>query len=98
MRVRSLALGYVAARCYCVQGRYTTTRHRARISAPARVTFWRVRPIDGFQRPRGISAMPYDWPEETDFASWELDVLDRDCPVCGRRMRVCDHRYRRFHT
>ena len=25
---------------------------------------------------------------------WELDVLDRDCPVCGRRMYICDHRYR----
>jgi hypothetical protein len=42
--------------------------------------------------------MPYAWPEDTDFAFWELDVLDRDCPVCGRRMYVCDHRYRRFHT
>lgn len=42
--------------------------------------------------------MPYHWPKETDFAQWELDVLDRDCPVCGRRMHVCDHRYRRFHT
>ena len=42
--------------------------------------------------------MPYDWPEDTDFALWELDVLDRDCPVCGRMMHICDHRYRRFHT
>ena len=42
--------------------------------------------------------MPYDWPEETDFAFWELDVLDRKCPTCGRMMHVCDHRYRRFHT
>ena len=42
--------------------------------------------------------MPYHWPEETDFASWELDVLDRNCPACGRMMHVCDHRYRRFHT
>jgi hypothetical protein len=42
--------------------------------------------------------MPYDWPEETDFASWELDVLERNCPTCGRMMHVCDHRYRRFHT
>jgi hypothetical protein len=42
--------------------------------------------------------MPYTWPEDTDFALWELDVLDRDCPVCGRRMYVCDHRYRRLHT
>jgi len=42
--------------------------------------------------------MPYQWPEDTDFALWELDVLDRDCPACGRRMYVCDHRYRRVHT
>ncbi len=42
--------------------------------------------------------MPYNWPAETDFALWELDVLDRDCPACGRRMYICDHRYRRFHT
>jgi len=42
--------------------------------------------------------MPYQWPEDTDFALWELDVLDRDCPVCGRRMHICDHRYRRLHT
>jgi hypothetical protein len=42
--------------------------------------------------------MPYNWPEDTDFALWELDVLDRDCPVCGHMMYVCDHRYRRVHT
>ena len=42
--------------------------------------------------------MSYAWPEDTDFALWELDVLDRDCPVCGRMMYVCDHRYRRIHT
>jgi hypothetical protein len=42
--------------------------------------------------------MPYTWPKDTDFASWELDVLDRDCPACGRMMHICDHRYHRFHT
>src|ERR1700704_5812665 len=42
--------------------------------------------------------MAYRWPEDTDFSLWELDVLDRDCPACGRRMHICDHRYRRFHT
>jgi hypothetical protein len=42
--------------------------------------------------------MPYDWPKDTDFALWELDVTDRSCPACGRMMHVCDHRYRRFHT
>ena len=42
--------------------------------------------------------MAYHWPADTDFAPWELDVLDRNCPACGRRMHICDHRYRRFHT
>jgi hypothetical protein len=42
--------------------------------------------------------MPYAWPEDTDFALWELDVLDRHCPVCGRLMYICDHRYHRVHT
>jgi hypothetical protein len=42
--------------------------------------------------------MPYSWPADTDFRLWELDVLDRDCSACGRRMHVCDHRYRHFHT
>jgi hypothetical protein len=42
--------------------------------------------------------MSYAWPQDTDFASWELDVLDRDCPFCGRMMHICDHRYRHFHT
>src|SRR3954468_13309123 len=42
--------------------------------------------------------MPYAWPEDIDFALWEIDVVDRDCPTCGRMMHVCDHRSRRFHT
>jgi hypothetical protein len=42
--------------------------------------------------------MSYHWPADTDFAHWELDVLDRDCPACGRMMHICDHRYRRLHT
>ena len=42
--------------------------------------------------------MAYRWPADTDFALLELDVLDRDCPVCGRMMYICDHRYRHFHT
>jgi hypothetical protein len=42
--------------------------------------------------------MPYRRPVDTDFALWELDVLDRDCPVCGHRMHVSDHRYRHIHT
>jgi len=42
--------------------------------------------------------MPQRWPAETDFAFLELDVLERDCAVCGRRMYICDHRHRRLHT
>jgi hypothetical protein len=42
--------------------------------------------------------MAYQWPADTDFSDWELDVLDRNCPACGRMMHICDHRYRRFHT
>jgi hypothetical protein len=42
--------------------------------------------------------MPYNWPADTDFALWELDVIDRACPACGRMMYICDHRYRRLHT
>jgi hypothetical protein len=42
--------------------------------------------------------MAYQWPADTDFSLCELDVLDRNCPVCGRMMHICDHRYRRFHT
>lgn len=37
--------------------------------------------------------MPYRWPKDTDFALWELDLTDRDCPHCGRTMHVCDHRH-----
>lgn len=42
--------------------------------------------------------MPYHWPNNTDFALCELDVLDRTCAVCGRSMYICDHRRRRLHT
>jgi hypothetical protein len=42
--------------------------------------------------------MSYRWPPGTSFTRHELDVLDRDCPVCRRRMYICDHRYRRLHT
>jgi hypothetical protein len=45
-----------------------------------------------------FGSMAYQWPADTDFSLWELDVLDRNCPVCGRMMHICDHRYRRFHT
>src|SRR5205085_2380005 len=47
---------------------------------------------------REVGRMAYRWPADTDFSLWELDVLDRNCPVCRRRMHICDHRYRRLHT
>src|SRR3954470_22163892 len=45
-----------------------------------------------------VGTMAYRWPADTDFSLWELDVLDRDCPACGRMMHICDHRYRRVHA
>jgi hypothetical protein len=45
-----------------------------------------------------VGTMPYAWPTDTDYAQCELDVLDRNCLVCGRRMYICDHRYRHIHT
>jgi hypothetical protein len=54
--------------------------------------------INGWLVVTEVGRLAYRWPEDTDFSLWELDVLDRDCPVCGRRMYICDHRYRRFHT
>jgi hypothetical protein len=45
-----------------------------------------------------LCRVAYQWPADTDFALWELDVLDRNCPACGRMMHICDHRYRRLHT
>jgi hypothetical protein len=45
-----------------------------------------------------VDGMAYKWPGDTDYAFWELDVIDRDCPACGRMMHICDHRHRRFYT
>src|SRR3954463_15808856 len=42
--------------------------------------------------------MPHHWPEDTDFALMELDVIDRNCPVCGHLMYICDHRHRHSFT
>jgi hypothetical protein len=42
--------------------------------------------------------MPHHWPEDTDFALLELDVIDRNCSVCGHLMYICDHRHRHFFT
>ena len=36
--------------------------------------------------------MPHRWAEGTEFVRLLLDVEDRACPHCGRKMHVCDHR------
>src|SRR5229473_2467510 len=42
--------------------------------------------------------MAYRWPTGTTFQRIDLDVQDRSCPVCGRAMHVCDHRYHHLWT
>src|SRR5512135_1697935 len=42
--------------------------------------------------------MPYRWPDDTDFAPWELEVQERACLDCGRLMHVCDYRDHRIFT
>ena len=42
--------------------------------------------------------MPMVWPADTVFRKVELEVEDRQCPLCGRRMHTCDHRHHRVHS
>src|SRR3954449_11031673 len=42
--------------------------------------------------------MAFTWPKDLDFTPWDLDVIDRECPSCGRMMHICDHRQRRLYT
>lgn len=42
--------------------------------------------------------MPHRWPSEPGLVRWELNVVDRACSVCGRRMHVCDHRHHPIYT
>ena len=42
--------------------------------------------------------MPRHWPEDTDFALLELDVIDRTCSACGHFLYACDHRHPHFFT
>ncbi len=42
--------------------------------------------------------MSYHWPENTEFEQLTLEVQDRECPECGRRTTVCDHRHRHILT
>jgi len=41
--------------------------------------------------------MPHCWPDPSP-VRWELDVVDRACRVCGRKMHVCDHRRHPIYT
>src|SRR3954454_2589600 len=70
----------------------------ARSSGISLVTWQRALGIDDCYKVEQGGSMAYRWPEDTDFALCELDVLDRNCPACGRMMHICDHRYRRLHT
>src|SRR5689334_23518524 len=73
-------------------------RQGARSTGFLGVSFCRALTFDGLHQDMEVSRMPYKWPADTDYALWELDVLDRDCPACGRMMHICDHRSRRLHT
>ena len=42
--------------------------------------------------------MAFTWSKDLEFTPWDLDVIERDCPSCGRMMYICDHRHRHFFT
>ena len=42
--------------------------------------------------------MSHTWKKDVSFRRIELEVEDRECPRCGRRMHLCDHRHRRIFT
>lgn len=42
--------------------------------------------------------MSVSWSSDVEFKKIELEVEDRECPECGRRMRVCDHRHHRVYS
>ncbi len=42
--------------------------------------------------------MSYHWPADTTFRTVTLDVDDPTCPVCSRRMHICDHRMHNVHS
>jgi hypothetical protein len=77
---------------------FSTTRQAARSTGFFGVSSGRAFAFDGSHQDMEVGRMPYNWPAATDYALWELDVLDRACPACGRMMPICDHRYRRIHT
>jgi hypothetical protein len=42
--------------------------------------------------------MAYHWPAGTAFHELTLEVDDRTCWECGRPLKICRHRQRRFFT
>ncbi len=42
--------------------------------------------------------MAYHWPADTAFHELTLEVDDRTCWECGRSLKICCHRQRRFFT
>jgi len=42
--------------------------------------------------------MPHRWAEGTEFVCLKLDVEDRACRRCGRKMHICDHRRHPIYT
>ena len=42
--------------------------------------------------------MRFSWPKDTKFTRLDLEVEDRGCPVCRRRMSICDHRHHSIFT
>lgn len=44
------------------------------------------------------SIVRHVWAAEPALVRWDLDVVDRACRVCGRKMHVCDHRRHPIYT
>src|SRR5438874_143102 len=42
--------------------------------------------------------MRYRWPENTPFSRVVLSVEQEVCPLCQRRLHVCDHRFHRVFS
>lgn len=42
--------------------------------------------------------MPYHWPKPTEIPQLILVPDERDCPLCGRFMHICDHREHKIFT
>ena len=42
--------------------------------------------------------MRFSWPKETQFHRLVLDVEQKNCAQCGRRLSICDHRIRHVYS